>query len=393
MPTDSGSQDSAGRKTTAAASSEPSALNREGIDGVRLSGFACRELGLQGTVVGEAPAMHLLDLLGRRLLLKQAHGVAKLSQGVVLELLGRAVAGAIHLRLGRDQLVQELALAVLLARLRVRLRHREGLPERAAALGSDHDHSRARRSLEDELPFLRREVSLSRHRHSFGRLFLFRWATPARRSCPLARERSRSLALEHGAVDVDAITSGDRHPVPPYTRDARESGGILRSATLQVDLERRVVAEPLLAPCMVIDGRNGVKLLRCEEVIETPTAVVTGNAPPGPARLAVRVALQRSERVAVAELSQPWDDAELGVVPLGSTLGPQAASGVARERDHLAVGKLPARGVEISAEHPRTPRRGRQPAADRLQRSNLDPAVGGVRNVDAVELEGVRAHG
>jgi len=62
MPTDSGSQDSAGRKTTAAASSEPSALNREGIDGVRLSGFACRELGLQGTVVGEAPAMHLLDL-------------------------------------------------------------------------------------------------------------------------------------------------------------------------------------------------------------------------------------------------------------------------------------------------------------------------------------------
>src|SRR5215203_2977956 len=192
MPTDSGSQDSAGRKTTAAASSEPSALNREGIDGVRLSGFACRELGLQGTVVGEAPAMHLLDLLGRRLLLKQAHGVAKLSQGVVLELLGRAVAGAIHLRLGRDQLVQELALAVLLARLRVRLRHREGLPERAAALGSDHDHSRARRSLEDELPFLRREVSLSRHRHSFGRLFSFRWATPDNRSrTPISPQISR----------------------------------------------------------------------------------------------------------------------------------------------------------------------------------------------------------
>src|SRR5215207_7931521 len=323
MPTDSGSQDSAGRKTTAAASSEPSALNREGIDGVRLSGFACRELGLQGTVVGEAPAMHLLDLLGRRLLLKQAHGVAKLSQGVVLELLGRAVAGAIHLRLGRDQLVQELALAVLLARLRVRLRHREGLPERAAALGSDHDHSRARRSLEDELPFLRREVSLSRHRCSFGRLFSFGWATPDNRSrnpdiapdlsCPQVMPACASGLVTWPSSTAPStskrLTSGNRHPVPPYTRDARESGGILRGATLQVDLERRVVAEPLLAPCMVIDGRNGVKLLRCEEVIETPTAVVTGNAPPGPARLAASVAVQRSERVAVAELSQPWDDA------------------------------------------------------------------------------------
>jgi hypothetical protein len=60
--TGSGSQDSAGRKTTAAATGEPTALNREGIDRVRLSGFACREVGLQGTVVGETPATHLLDL-------------------------------------------------------------------------------------------------------------------------------------------------------------------------------------------------------------------------------------------------------------------------------------------------------------------------------------------
>ena len=37
-------------------------MNRDGIDGVRLSGFAGREVGLQGAVVGEAPATHLLDL-------------------------------------------------------------------------------------------------------------------------------------------------------------------------------------------------------------------------------------------------------------------------------------------------------------------------------------------
>ena len=85
---------------------------------------------------------------------------------------------------------------MLLARLRVRLRHREGLPERPAALGGDHDHSRARRSLEDQLPFLRREVSLSRHRRSFGRLFLI----------SVRDSKTELLTLR------------------PYTRDARESG-------------------------------------------------------------------------------------------------------------------------------------------------------------------------
>src|SRR5829696_6949745 len=101
-------------------------------------------------------------------------------------------------------------------------------------------------------------------------------------------------------------------------------------------------------------------------MIQPPTAPVAGDTLPRPARLAPRVAVQRSERVAVAEFSQPWDDAQFGIVPLGAASGPQAPPGITRERDHLAVGKLASRGVEVAAEHTRTRRGGRQPTADRL---------------------------
>jgi hypothetical protein len=68
---------------------------------------------------------------------------------------------------------------------------------------------------------------------------------------------------------------------------------------------------------------------------------------------------------------------------LGSALGSQARSRVARKCDHVAVGKLAARRVEISAEHSRRSPGARQPEPDPLQRPNLDPPVRSVRNVDA----------
>ena len=49
-------------KAAAVPVGEPPALNREGVDGVGPLGFACRELGLQGAAVSEAPATHLFDL-------------------------------------------------------------------------------------------------------------------------------------------------------------------------------------------------------------------------------------------------------------------------------------------------------------------------------------------
>jgi hypothetical protein len=95
----------------------------------------------------------------------------------------------------------------------------------------------------------------------------------------------------------------------------------LRAVALQVHFERGVVAEPPLAPRVVVGSGSGAKFFRCEDVIQTPTAIVAGDPPPSPARLALGVAVQRSERIAVTELSQPWNDPELGLVPLGPALG------------------------------------------------------------------------
>src|SRR5437762_2330146 len=59
----------------------------------------------------------LLDLFGRRLLPEHGDGIAQLLKPVLLQLLARVKARVIHLRLGGDDLVQQLALTVLLARL------------------------------------------------------------------------------------------------------------------------------------------------------------------------------------------------------------------------------------------------------------------------------------
>src|SRR6266581_7984932 len=85
-------------------------------------------------------------------------------QAVLLELRDRVIARVVELGLRRDNLVEQLALAVLLARLDVRPCYCERLPDSAPALGGDDDHAGARRSLEHEVPLLLCEVSLPRHR-------------------------------------------------------------------------------------------------------------------------------------------------------------------------------------------------------------------------------------
>src|SRR5437764_10542914 len=110
----------------------------------------------------EAPVA--VDLTRCRLTLEQLDCVPQMLQTVLLEFLNRVVARVVELGLRRDNLVEQLALPVLLARLDVRLCNRDRLPDGASALCGDHDHAGARRSLEHEAPLLLCEVSLSRHR-------------------------------------------------------------------------------------------------------------------------------------------------------------------------------------------------------------------------------------
>src|SRR5262249_34861364 len=81
----------------------------------------------------------------------------------LLELLVRVVARVPALRLRRDDLVEQLAVAVLLPRLGVRLPDRESLAERPSALCADHDQAGAGRPFQDLLPLVLGEVGLARH--------------------------------------------------------------------------------------------------------------------------------------------------------------------------------------------------------------------------------------
>src|SRR2546423_54390 len=103
-------------------------------------------------------ALVLLDLVRRRLALEQPDRIADALQARLLELLGRAVARVVDVRLRRDDLVKQLAGAVVLARLGVGLGHRDRLAEGAAALRGDDDQARARGALQHDLPILRGEV-------------------------------------------------------------------------------------------------------------------------------------------------------------------------------------------------------------------------------------------
>src|SRR5207247_9852408 len=105
-----------------------------------------------GDLLGEREdeASVALDLVRRGLALEQLDGVLQMLQAVLPQLLDRVVARVVDLGLRRDDLVEQLALAVLLARLDVRLGDRERLAARSSALGGDDDHARARGSLQPE---------------------------------------------------------------------------------------------------------------------------------------------------------------------------------------------------------------------------------------------------
>src|SRR5215216_1745896 len=91
-----------------------------------------------------------------------------------------------------------------------------------------------------------------------------------------------------------------------------------------VGLECRVVAQALVAPGVVVDTGRWPQLGRAEQVVEAPAAAMSRDALPRPARLARCVAVEGAIGVPVAEVPQPRNDAELGLVPHGSALGPQA---------------------------------------------------------------------
>jgi hypothetical protein len=73
----------------------------------------------------EAPVA--FDLTRCRFTLKQLDCVPQMLQTVLLEFLNRVVTRVVELGLRRDNLVEQLALAMLLARLDVRLCYRERL--------------------------------------------------------------------------------------------------------------------------------------------------------------------------------------------------------------------------------------------------------------------------
>jgi len=84
---------------------------------------------------------------------------------VLRQLLGRVEASMIDVRSRRNELVEQLAVAMLLARLGVLLSHRQRLAERSSPLRRDHKHRCARRTLLDELPLVRFESCLGGHRN------------------------------------------------------------------------------------------------------------------------------------------------------------------------------------------------------------------------------------
>ena len=90
-------------------------------------------------------------------------GLADRLQPLVVQLLRRAVAVAVELRLRGDELVEQLALAVLAPRVGERARERERLAEGAAALGSEEDHARGDRAFLKKLPLLGGEVAFRGH--------------------------------------------------------------------------------------------------------------------------------------------------------------------------------------------------------------------------------------
>ena len=102
----------------------------------------------------------------RRLALQQGDGVTQVLQPVLLELFGGVRVVVVTLGFCRHDVVEKLAVAVLLAGFDIGLGHGDRLAKGTPALGGHHDHSRAGRRFEDQLPFLGCEVCLRCHHRS-----------------------------------------------------------------------------------------------------------------------------------------------------------------------------------------------------------------------------------
>src|SRR3954463_12718912 len=106
-------------------------------------------------------------------------------------------------------------------------------------------------------------------------------------------------------------TCGRRPPTGSADREASRA-----SRRLEFRLERRVVAEALVAPRVVVGAGDGAQLGRAEEVVEPPAPGVAGGPPPCPAGLPCAVAVERPEGVLEAKVPEAGDDTALGLVPL-----------------------------------------------------------------------------
>ena len=133
--------------------------------------------------------------------------------------------------------------------------------------------------------------------------------------------------------------------------------------------------------------RPASRAARAEDVVEPPAPAVA----PRPARLARRVAVQRAERVGVAEVAQAGHDAELRLVPEARALLPQPA--LARRGRTTRPCRRAARAAACSSRRRRPPARRarREPRAQRGERLRLDQAVGRVGDVHDVDLDPARS--
>src|SRR5215218_9623847 len=95
----------------------------------------------------------------------------------------------------------------------------------------------------------------------------------------LGRSRRRRRALDPPGTATSAVS-----PLAGMTggRVGRRVSAFLAVTGLDVSLERRMVAEALVAPLVVIDAGRRLQLRGGVEVIQAPPPPVTGDALPGP---------------------------------------------------------------------------------------------------------------
>src|SRR3954447_2466158 len=117
----------------------------------------------------------------------------------------------------------------------------------------------------------------------------------------------------------------------------------------EVDDEGGVVAEAR-APPVVRVGVGQRPQPVDQDVVDPPAAAI---AREGPARLALAVAVQGAEGVDPPAGAEPAPHGSPRPAPPLAALGAQPARAVVREGEHVAVGELATRGVEVAAQDPR----------------------------------------